>query len=93
MTEVELRQDIKQKLPHLMQKLSSMDESELQQLQHILDAVLEKDDSASTPKKKRRAGTMKGLIQYADDWDSDEVNEEIARDFYQSEIFPKNDRS
>ena len=93
MTELELRQDIKQKLPHLMQKLPSMDESELQQLHDMLDAVLEKDDSAIKPKKKRRPGTMKGLTKYSDDWDSDEVNEEIARDFYENDIFPKNDRS
>ncbi len=93
MTELELRQDIKQKLPYLMQKLPSMDESELQQLHDMLDAVLETDNNAEKPKKKRSAGTMKGLIKYSDDWDSDEVNEEIARDFYESEIFPKNDRS
>jgi len=93
MTELELRQDIKQKLPYLMQKLPSMDEHELQQLHDMLDAVLEMDDRAVKPKKKRRPGTMKGLIKYSDDWDSDEVNEEIARDFYESEIFPKNDRS
>ena len=37
---------------------------------------------------RRRLGAWKGMIWYADDWDSDEVNEEIARDFYESEIFP-----
>ncbi len=34
---------------------------------------------------------MKGKIWLSDDWDSDEVNEEIVRDFYESEIFPEND--
>ncbi len=34
---------------------------------------------------------MKGKMWLSDDWNSDEVNEEIARDFYESEIFPKND--
>ena len=37
---------------------------------------------------ERRLGGWEGKIWYADDWDSDEVNEEIARDFYESEIFP-----
>ncbi len=69
MTELELRQDIKQKLPYLMQKLPSMDESELQQLHDMLDAVLEVDESAVKPKKKRFIGSMKGsLIYMADDF-------------------------
>lgn len=38
---------------------------------------------------KRRFGLMKGMIVTADDWDSDETNEAIARDFYESEIFPE----
>ncbi|MBA2361884.1 MAG: type II toxin-antitoxin system Phd/YefM family antitoxin [Actinobacteria bacterium] len=33
-------------------------------------------------KKPRRAGTLKGKIWLAPDWDSDETNEEIARLFY-----------
>lgn len=36
----------------------------------------------------RRLGAWKGKLWLADDWDSDEVNEEIARDFNESEIFP-----
>ena len=31
---------------------------------------------------KRDLGFLRGQIWYADDWDSDELNEEIARDFY-----------
>ncbi len=70
MTELELRQDIKQKLPYLMQKLPSMDESELQQLHDMLDAVLEVDESATIPKKKRNlVGSMPDLVVYmADDF-------------------------
>jgi prevent-host-death family protein len=33
-------------------------------------------------KKPRRAGSLKGKIWLAPDWDSDETNEEIARLFY-----------
>ncbi len=36
----------------------------------------------------RKLGQLRGQIWLADDWDSDEVNEEIARDFYESEIEP-----
>jgi len=36
----------------------------------------------------RKLGLLRGKIWLADDWDSDEVNEEIARDFYESEIEP-----
>ena len=36
----------------------------------------------------RRLGAWKGKLWLAEDWDSDEVNEEIARDFHESEIFP-----
>ena len=32
----------------------------------------------------RQLGVWRGKIWLADDWDSDEVNEEIARDFYVS---------
>ena len=35
----------------------------------------------------RRIGAWKGKLWLADDWDSDAVNEEIARDFYEGEIF------
>lgn len=34
--------------------------------------------------KKRQLGVWKGKIWLADDWDSDETNEAIARDFYES---------
>lgn len=33
------------------------------------------------PPQQRTPGLLKGQIWMADDWDSDEVNEQIARDF------------
>jgi prevent-host-death family protein len=33
-------------------------------------------------KKPRKAGSLKGKLWLAPDWDSDETNEEIARLFY-----------
>lgn len=35
-------------------------------------------------KKRRKPGALKGKIKYADDWDSPETNEMIARMFYDS---------
>lgn len=43
------------------------------------------DQSAPAP---RRGGQLAGKIWLADDWDSDEVNAEIADLFENSEIFP-----
>lgn len=36
-------------------------------------------------------GSLKTQVTLADDWDSDEVNEEIARLFYEGDIFPGNE--
>jgi prevent-host-death family protein len=33
-------------------------------------------------RQPRKLGSLKGKIWMADDWDSDETNEEIARTFY-----------
>lgn len=41
-----------------------------------------------TKPRPRVPGAWKGKLWLAEDWDSDEVNEEIARDFYEGEIFP-----
>jgi antitoxin (DNA-binding transcriptional repressor) of toxin-antitoxin stability system len=47
--------------------------------------------TAPEPRKFDRTGMIgsgKGQIWYADDWDSPEVNEEIARLFNESKLFP-----
>jgi antitoxin (DNA-binding transcriptional repressor) of toxin-antitoxin stability system len=47
--------------------------------------------STLDPKKFDRTGMIgsgKGQVWYADDWDSPEVNEEIARHFNESKLFP-----
>ena len=38
--------------------------------------------------KRRQGGSMKGKIWLADDWDSPETNERIARDFW-SDAWPE----
>jgi prevent-host-death family protein len=40
---------------------------------------------------RRQAGTLAGKFWVSEDWDSDEVNEEIAREFYEGDIFPDGD--
>ncbi len=40
-------------------------------------------------REPRRPGALKGQIWLADDWDSPETNEEIARLFYEGEVFPE----
>lgn len=40
------------------------------------------------PFKRSGRGSLKGQIVAADDWDSDEVNEEIARDFNEGDDVP-----
>ncbi len=41
----------------------------------------------------QRIGYWEGRIWMADDWNSEETNEEIAQSFYESEIEPPEDRS
>lgn len=51
-----------------------------------LTPVAEANDA---PKRSRGIlGAMRGRIWFAPDWDSPEVNAEIERSFYESEIFP-----
>ena len=37
------------------------------------------------PKRRSSFGSLKGKIEYAPDWDSDETNAAIAATFYESE--------
>lgn len=39
-------------------------------------------------RRPRTLGLLKGQIRLSPDWDSDEVNEEIARTFYEGDIEP-----
>lgn len=38
--------------------------------------------------QRQGRGSLKGMVSLADDWDSDETNEDIARLFYEGDIFP-----
>jgi len=67
-------------------------------LSKLIEAVLNGEEvviaKAGEPKvklviaepKKRMPGALKGKIWLADDWDSKETNEEIAKLFYEGDI-------
>jgi len=58
MTDIELRQDIEQKLAFLNEK-------KLQELHEHLNQLLEKEENVSKLKKKRHlVGSMPGLVTY-----------------------------
>jgi hypothetical protein len=40
------------------------------------------ESNEHSKKEPRKLGGWKGKVWLAEDWDSDETNEEIARDFY-----------
>lgn len=61
----------------LHEKIERMDAGKLRALQNFVAHLL-KDQ----PKKKKRVGgQLKGKIHFAEDWDAQETNEEIARTF------------
>jgi antitoxin (DNA-binding transcriptional repressor) of toxin-antitoxin stability system len=50
---------------------------------------MEGKPEGETPTEPRRLGLLRGQLRPAPDWDSDEVNEEIARQFNEGETFPR----
>jgi len=72
-------------------RIEQLSESQLKQLRKLVNEKFPEGEVTQKPKKKRQLGTMKGKIWYADDWDSEETNAEIARTFYESQIFPGNE--
>ncbi|HEY5381020.1 MAG TPA: type II toxin-antitoxin system Phd/YefM family antitoxin [Acidobacteriaceae bacterium] len=53
-----------------------------------LKLVVSRDYPVSHLDRKGMVGSGKGEIWYADDWDSPEVNDQIARLFNESKLFP-----
>ena len=74
----------------LHERIEQLNENQLEQLRDLVNENFPERKDIQKPKKKRKLGAMKGKIWLSDDWDSPETNEEIARTFYESEIFPKN---
>ena len=65
----------------LYKRIEQLNEKQLKQLRDLVNEKFPEEKTIQKPKKKRKLGTMKGKIWLADDWDSKETNEEIARTF------------
>lgn len=50
---------------------------------------VETEPGSDISREPRKLGLLRGQIWMAPDWDSDEVNEEIARQFNEGEIYPR----
>ncbi|MGB3618218.1 MAG: hypothetical protein WBA12_08865 [Catalinimonas sp.] len=72
---------------HLHSKIDHLSAQQLQKVQRIIEKTLQEEAAATAP--KRQLGVMKGKIWLADDWDSPETNEEIARSFNDGPVFPE----
>lgn len=81
MTTLELKSRLHQRIEHLS-------EAQLKKLDDMFAHEFSPDKPQNGYPKERKLGTMKGKIWMADDWDSDEENEEIARNFYEGNVFP-----
>jgi hypothetical protein len=82
---------IVEKRSELLKLIEQLSDTDLNKLYHFSeqsfsDQELTKEELRN---KRRKPGTMQGKIWLSDNWDSAEVNEEIARDFYESSIFPQ----
>ena len=62
-----------------------MDAAKLKQLRRWIADLKKTSPVAEKYKSLRKGGFAKGKIHLAKDWDSDEVNEEIAREFGMTE--------
>ncbi|WKN45051.1 hypothetical protein [Tunicatimonas pelagia] len=83
MTAIELKSRVYQQIAHL-------DEAQLEKLYELLDQeFVTPTTKSSQATKKRPLGNMKDKIWMTDDWNSDEVNQEIAQLFNEGSVFPK----
>lgn len=81
MTSTELKTRLYQRLEHL-------NDTEIRELYKLVAEIFPQNFNKTSPTKKRQLGALKGQFKLADDWDSDEVNEKIARAFHESSILP-----
>jgi hypothetical protein len=72
----------------LHERIEHLSEAQLKKLDDLLAREFSQDQSEDGRPKERKLGTMKGKIRMADNWDSEEENEEIARSFYEGDVFP-----
>ena len=72
----------------LHERIEHLSEAQLKKLDNLLAREFSQDQPEDDRPKERKLGTMKGKIWMADNWDSEKENEEIARSFYEGDIFP-----
>lgn len=85
MTAIELKSRV-------YQQIAQLDKAQLEKLYKLLDKEFSSQSASSSQiKKKRPLGNMKDKIWMTDDWDSDKVNEEVARSFDKGPVFPEED--
>lgn len=65
----------------LNKSIDQMDAAKLQQLHQLVADLMKASPVHGKDKALREGGFAKGKIHLAKDWDSQEVNEEIAREF------------
>ena len=81
MTAIELKTRVYQQIAHL-------NEAQLKKLYQLLEQEFHAEASSPEKPKKRPLGLLKDRIWMTNDWDSYEVNEEIARLFNDGPVFP-----
>ncbi len=81
MTTLEIKSRLHERIEHLS-------EAQLKRLNDMLALEFSQDKPEDEHPRERKLGTMEGKIWMADHWDSEEENEEIARSFYEGDIFP-----
>ena len=72
----------------LHERIEHLSEAQLKKLDDLLAREFSQDKPEDERPQERKLGTMKGKIWMADNWDSEKENEEIARSFYEDDIFP-----
>ncbi len=82
MTTAEIRTKLQERINHL-------NDTQLQELDQLFEERFPENQKLTKVAEKRKLGTMKGKIWMANDWDSNEINEEVSRTFYEGDIFPK----
>lgn len=82
MTAIELK-------TRVYQQIAQLNKKQLEKLYQLLEQEFNEGASSTDKPKKRPLGFMKDKFWMTDNWDSDEVNEEIARSFNDGPVFPE----
>jgi hypothetical protein len=76
---------------YIHERIESLNDAQLKKLNEMLEREFTEELPKGTTSGKRKLGVMKDKVWLSDDWDSDQVNDEIARTFNDGPVFPKED--